>query len=262
MCSPAVQAELGKLAECLFPASGKRRPVAVVGMGGVGKSYLVDRFYWENAARFPGGYVRVALDPEKLVTADDLLATTAERLKLPAADLGALQARLLAPLTLLHVENIDTLEAGKLIGGVVNRLAGCALVASARLRTLGVGGGWGRVEVEPLDEAPALDQLAQELGADAPARESLLALVRALGRLPLALHLAAGYLRMGDSPEMFLERLRGKGLALGPIDPSDPTFHERSREVLAKTFELSLDALGREGGERATRWRAAFDALG
>ena len=85
-----------------------------------------------------------------------------------------------------------------------------------------------------------------------PARESLLALVRALGRLPLALHLAAGYLRMGDSPEMFLERLRGKGLALGPIDPSDPTFHERSREVLAKTFELSLDALGREGGERAS----------
>jgi hypothetical protein len=80
--------------------------------------------------------------------------------------------------------------------------------------------------------------------------------------LPLALHLAAGYLRMGDSPEVFLDRLRSEGLALEPIDPSDPTFHERSREVLAKTFELSLDALGREGGKRAKRWRAAFHALG
>ncbi len=256
------QAELSKLADCLFPASGRRRPVAVVGMGGVGKSYLVDRFYWQNAARFPGGYLRVALDAAKPGTADDLLATIGDRLKLPAADRGALAARLLAPLTLLHVENVDTLEAGKLIGEAAGRLAGCALVASARLRTLGAGGGWGRVEVEPFDEAPALDQLAQELGADAPPRESLAALVRALGRLPLALHLAAGYLRMGDSPEIFLDRLRAKGLALEPIDPSDPTFHERSREVLAKTFELSLDALGREGGKRAKRWRTAFDALG
>jgi hypothetical protein len=68
----------------LFPASGWRRPAAVVGMGGVGKSYLVDRFYWENAARFPGGYLRVALDAEKPGTADDLLAKIADRLKLPA----------------------------------------------------------------------------------------------------------------------------------------------------------------------------------
>src|SRR5207245_2934067 len=44
------QSDWERLAAALFPASGRRRPVVVSGMPGVGKSYLVDRFYWENMA--------------------------------------------------------------------------------------------------------------------------------------------------------------------------------------------------------------------
>ena len=56
-----------------------------------------------------------------------------------------------------------------------------------------------QVELEPFDEAIALRQLAAELGDDAPGQRDWPDLVAALGFLPLALHLAAGYLREGDS---------------------------------------------------------------
>src|SRR5271156_3113165 len=81
-------AEREQLAAALFPTSGTRRPVVVSGMAGVGKSYLVDRFYWENMARFAGGYLRLALDPGNPANAADLLATLRDRLKLPAGDGG------------------------------------------------------------------------------------------------------------------------------------------------------------------------------
>jgi Domain of unknown function (DUF4062)/AAA ATPase domain len=73
------RAERNALADALFPASGTRRPVVVSGMAGVGKSYLVDRFFWENAARFSGGYLRLALDPDKPASAEELLGTLRDR---------------------------------------------------------------------------------------------------------------------------------------------------------------------------------------
>jgi hypothetical protein len=57
-------------------------------MAGVGKSYLVDRFSAENKDRFPGGYIRLALDPENLAPAAELLAQIADLLKLPPGDAG------------------------------------------------------------------------------------------------------------------------------------------------------------------------------
>jgi hypothetical protein len=56
--------------------------------------------------------------------------------------------------------------------------------------------------------------------------------------------------------------LRGKRLALGPVSRADPTFHERSRQLLSGTFDLSLDALARAGGEAGEGWRAALHTLG
>src|SRR5262249_25021916 len=130
-------AEREQLAAALFPASGSRHPVVVSGMPGVGKSYLVDRFYWENLARFPGGYQRLALDPENPGNAAELLATLRDRLKLPAGAAEVLAARLVTPLTLLHIENADTFAAGGVVGEAAASLPQCALVVSARFRDLG-----------------------------------------------------------------------------------------------------------------------------
>ena len=134
--------ERESLAAAVFPATGTRRPVVVSGMAGVGKSYLVDRFYWENMARFPGGYVRLALDPDNPASAAELLATLRDRLKLPASDDVGLALRLSTPLTLVHIENADSFDAGRVVGDLAATLPGCALVVSARLRDLGFSAGF------------------------------------------------------------------------------------------------------------------------
>jgi hypothetical protein len=234
--------ELKQLAAALFPASGRRRPVVVSGMAGVGKSYLLDLFYCENMRNFPGGYVRLALDPANPGSAAELLAALRDRLKLPAGDGAALAARLSMPLMLVHIENADSFSAGRVVGEAAASLPDCVLVISARFRDLGFAAGWHEVEVTPFDSATALAQLRAELGSAAQGQESWPTLVEALGCLPLALHLAAGHLRANPRPEAFLRRLRAKNLALTDADPADPTSRARSRALLSDTFELSLDA--------------------
>jgi len=259
--------QLDVLAACLLPADAtKRRRVAVTGMGGVGKSYLIDRFFIENRAAFPGGYQRLAVDAMNPGSADELLALLADRLKLPAAaDDAAIAAALAAPLALVHVENIDTDQAAATAGGLAGRLPGCALVFSARMSALAAGNGWVKAELSVFNEAEALVQFAQELGDAVPDAAALRPIIGALGGLPLALHLAAGHLESGETPEGFLKLLRRKGLSLAPINPADPSFLERSRTRLEAVFALSLAALGRsvEGaGWPAGAWMAAFHALG
>ena len=220
-------------------------------MGGVGKSYLVDRFYTQHDGTFPGGYIRLAVDPETPGSGGELLTQIADRLKLPPADAAGLVARLQAPLTLLHVENVDTDERPP--PSVLWRCA-CAAARwwSARISTLAGSGWWREVTLGLLRRGTGLDQLRQELGDAAPADARLRPLIGALGGLPLALHLAAGYLRWGETPDGFLGLLRRKGLSVEPIGEGDPTFMERSRERLDAVFELSLDAFGRKA-EQAGR---------
>jgi len=261
------KAQLAVLAGCLLPDdAAQRRPVAVMGMGGVGKSYLVDRFFWDNRPGFPGGYHRLALDAENPGTAADLLAALADRLKLPAAAEDAtIAAALHAPLALVHVENVDTDEAAATAGDLASRLPGCALVLSARMSTLAAGTGWGEAKLASFDEAEALEQFAQELGATAPDAGTLRRIAAALGGLPLALHLAAGHLQTGETAEGFLKLLRREGVSLQPINRADPSFQERSRTRLDAVFVLSLAALERAaeaGGRPAAAWRAGFEALG
>jgi len=250
------------LADTLFPAAGTRRPVVISGMVGVGKSYLVDRFFWENAERFPGGYLRLALDPDKPASAADLLASLRDRLKVPAGDGATLVALLLTPLMLLHIENVDSFHTGRVVGALAEELRGCALVISARVRRLGADAGWREVQLAPFDDRTALEQLRAELGEDAAREEAWPALVAALGFLPLALHLAAGHLRADHRADAFLRRLRAKHLALTGADPADPTFRDRSRALLSDNFELSLAALRREDVAEGDRWLAALSALG
>ena len=253
--------QLDRLAELIFPRAGTRRPMVISGMPGVGKSYLADRFYWERRDRFPGEYLRLSLDPNNPTPAANLLADIADRLKVSGGDPAALAARLQAPATLLHIENADTPEVGRVVGEAVGQLPGCAVIVSARLRGLGAAAGWGQVELAPFDEAAALDQLAAEL-SEVQDRASWPSLAQALGYLPLALHLAAGHLRAGHRPDAFLRRLRQRKLALESADPADPVFRERSRTLLSDTFELSLSALEKAGSADGKAWRAGLAALG
>ena len=70
----------------------------------------------------PGAYLRQALDPDKPARAADLLTTLRDRLKLPVSGDEVLPARLLTPLTLVHIENADTFEAGQIVGDLAASL--------------------------------------------------------------------------------------------------------------------------------------------
>ncbi len=297
------QAELAKLEQVLLRASGGTRTVAVCsvqGMAGVGKSYLVDRFFSLHQADFPGGYLRLPLDPRQPLGTEALLGRLRDMLQLPAGDGGdaVLCARLQQPLTLVHIENADSREAARQVAQAVRRLVNCPVAVSGRFQHLGESAGWSRVPLRPFEENAALDQLGQELELGKPATAKDLAihgvliykeffrlirvilakyilknpshknkragiaakdygdLVRALGYLPLAIHLAAGHLRAGRSVAGFLNLLRQRGLKLEHPDPDD------SNRLLSTTFELSLDLLWEQLGVDANRLLPAFYALG
>ncbi|WP_437278357.1 metallophosphoesterase [Sorangium sp. So ce375] len=248
------EAELRELEAALLPTSGIPAPTAVCalhGMAGVGKSYLVDRFAELHAARFPGGYLKLVLDQDEQRDEAGLLAELTERLKLGAGlrDPGdAVRSWLRESGSLLHIENVDSRPVASTAAALVRRLEGCAVVVTGRFQVWAPGDDPGCVVVlvRPFEEVIALEQLAREHrapGTDGEQREHE-QLVRALGGLPLAVHLAAGHLRRGRSVQGFLDQLRKKGLALEPAAPVPPA--ERARAVVRTSLELSLDLLRRE----------------
>ena len=91
---------------------------------------------------------------------------------MPPGDAGVVAARLREPLSLVHVENVDSGDAEAVVGALAQDLAGCALIASARVTTLGTDGWWRTVPLQSFDDDTALDQLAQEL-EETPSRDGL-----------------------------------------------------------------------------------------
>ncbi|HVR98283.1 MAG TPA: metallophosphatase, partial [Thermoanaerobaculia bacterium] len=232
----------------------------------MGKSYLADRFAFENVRNFPGGYFRLVLDPKAPSTAEALLEALADRLDIPAGPdrAAAVRERLRQPRTLLHVENADSKPAGKVVAALLQNLGGCAVIVSGRLRDLGRTQGWRQIQVEPFAEPKALQQLWQELGREPEGaeREEHEELVHALGFLPLAIHLAAGHLSSGRSAKRFLHKLRKHGLGLEPADPAELAgTPEVARKILSTSFSLSLEILVEDLGEAAERLLPGLRAL-
>jgi tetratricopeptide (TPR) repeat protein len=262
--------ELEALRAALLPA--ERRPVlicAVHGMPGVGKSYLAERFVELHRESFPGGCARLVLNPATLPSVEVLLGELGEQLGIPAGGRMAerCRERLLRPLSLLLLENVDSREAAGVAGRLVTTLPGCPIIVTGRYQGFWDEGGWKRIEVETFDEKTALHLLEQELRppTDEREREDYGRLVRALGRLPLALHLAVGYLRAGHSVESFLTKLRESHFELEPVSPVDPLLmKDKARAIIRGTFELSMELLRRQlgTGAKAERLLAGLAALG
>lgn len=244
---------------------------ALQGMAGVGKSYLADRFALDRtggpAGRFPGGCIRLVLDPKVPAAPSALLVELADRLAAVGDGLAErVRDRLRRPRTLLLIENVDSPAAELAAGRLLRELPGCAALVTGRLHGLGLALGWHQVRMSPFDEETALSQLWGELGwKPSPEEEvSHRELVRSLGFLPLAVHLAAGHLRSGRSATGFLRMLRQRRLALTPADRAELALGvaEETRRVLASSFSISLEIVREEIGPDAHRLLPGLHALG
>jgi len=255
--------------DAALDGGGARRVaiVAVQGMAGVGKTYLAREFYGRHPERF-GSYQHVMLDPERPGTVTTWMTVLGEQAGIDATrtDEATIVEVLCAQRALVHVDNVDSTAAAELVAALARALGDVSIIVSGRYTELGTakGSGWTRIELVPLDPMAALSLLQAELeGAGTAVPEAELSeLVHQAAGLPLALHLAAGYLRRGVTVERFLARLREKGFALDPRDPADHVLGERARGVLATSFAISREQLLAEAGAQAEAWEAALVALG
>ncbi len=249
---------------CLEEALLGKDPAAVAitaieGMAGVGKSYLADHFALVHEHRF-SGYEVLPVDPVSPQTPEALLEELAGHLK-TAADVDMVRAVLQAGPFLLHLENVDSPEAAETAGRVAAWFKGCPLIMTGRMEGLGRGRGQ-MVVLRPFSVEEGVEQLFEELaflGADPVSEADARSLAKALAGLPLALHLAAGYIAAGYTTSEFLENLDAARLALPPEGALDSGFSRDPRRLtLASAFGISLDALARRQPDRAP----AFVSLG
>ncbi|NZD45548.1 metallophosphoesterase [Sphaerotilus sulfidivorans] len=279
--------ELAKLQRALLPEDGStRHPTvlccAIEGMAGVGKTRLAEHFiaeHWLPALGLPEDTdpatvcQRLILDPQALEppTALGLGRTLTDRLRAHGPDEG-LWDRLKAALSmggpqggpwLLLIENVDAAAQAQAVGELVNRLPGVPILVTARYQKLG-STGWTRVPVAPMSAHDARKLLLAEVEPDGHPLTDAEAddLAQRLGRLPLALHIAASHLSLGLTPQAFLDELRRAGLDLPPAEPGDPRLSaDRARAVVRSSFELSWRHWCAGGPGADPAWQQALVAL-
>lgn len=279
--------ELAKLQRALLPEdSSTRRPTvlccAIEGMAGVGKTRLAEHFiaaHWLPALGLPEDTdpatvcQRLILDPQapEPPTALGLGRALADRLRAHGPDEG-LWDRLKAALSLggpqggpwlLLIENVDAAAQAQAVGEFVNRLPGVPILVTARYQKIG-STGWTRVPVAPMSAHDARKLLLAEVEPDGHPLTDAEAddLAQRLGRLPLALHIAASHLSLGLTPQAFLDELRRAGLDLPPAEPGDPRLSaDRARAVVRSSFELSWRHWCAGGPGADPAWQQALVAL-
>ena len=253
---------IGRADELVRLAQAVENTVTTVieGMGGVGKSYLVDRF----AALSPQyRYEVLSLNPFAEETIENLIAQLAERLRVNPSS-QELRSQLQSQNVLLHLENVDTPEISKVAIQLVAQLQGCRLVLSGRLKGFGRGSIFERIELKIFDLSEAIEQLKQELedlkAAPLPI-ETLKKLVSALDGLPLAIHLCAGYLTEREAyctADDFLRELKESKLQLESELSLDICNRNSQHRTLHAAFSVSFLAFTRQFPGHTT----ALPALG
>lgn len=241
--------ELQQLREALLPEKGLPKPVAIVGQGGLGKTWLGEHFMGEHPDRFPGGRHKLILNVGDQRSAAMCLAELNQAFKLgarPEHHRDAVAKALREQNILLHIDNADTAELALMVGELVGALAGAAILITGRYTRLGEDrtSGWVRILPDVLSLEDAREQVKQELlGCKRlPLDAEIDRLVQELGRLPLAIHLAAGYLKDLPSVDRFLKRLEQSRYQLKPMDLSSVAPEDRARHVLDASFSVSLEA--------------------
>ncbi|MFZ0545409.1 MAG: BTAD domain-containing putative transcriptional regulator [Candidatus Promineifilaceae bacterium] len=244
-----------RLAELLLPwpdgDNRNNRPTAVTGMGGVGKTQLAVEFCYRYGRFFPGSVYWLNFDEAENV-AEEVARIGGERgmglyqetEQLTLADkVGRVQKAWQEPTPRLLI--FDNCEAEKLLADWLPVTGGCRVLVTSRR------GHWSReLEINTLslkvlnkvESLTLLQRLAPRLN-----KQEAIEVAAEIGHLPLALHLAGGFLRRYElvSPAQYLSQLRDKGLLQHPSLQGrglahSPTDHELH---VALTFALNITQL-------------------
>ncbi len=241
---------LARLAELLDDGA---RLVTVVGMGGVGKTRLTQRFAWSWLGEYPGGIWFCDLAPARDLPG--VYRAVAQGMGLPLS--GAAPAEQLARAIagrgrcLVILDNFEQVAslAETSLGAWLDRAPQAAFVATSRERLSLVGETV--LDLQPMDETDAIELFCQraEAAGGRPAQADtgdapvLRRLVGMLDGLPLAIELAAARARV-MSPQVLLGRMHERFSLLATRLGRDDR-----RSALRATIDWSWELLGR--GEQA-----------
>lgn len=252
--------ELSELSQLL--ARADVRAITVVGPGGVGKSSLARRAQQAAADTFDGGRVWVEL--QDLADVRAVLSRMAEHLGVPINDaqdaVTQIGRRLDGERVLCALDNAEHLaaELPALIEHLLDAAPGLALLITSRVRLglaserllLLAGLPVPDEESRDLEAAVAFDAVRLfEARAMAAQRSFSLArhlpavidIVESVGGLPLAIELAAGWVRLLPAEEIARDLRRSMDLLAH--DPASPEAlarpeHDSARAVLARSWSL------------------------
>lgn len=244
------------LAELLLPRPEHRvaeckRAVLITGMGGLGKTQLAVEFAYRYGRYFPGGVYWLSFAKAEYVAEEVAriggersmgLYSETEHLSL-ADQVGRVQKAWQAPVPRLLI--FDNCEDEMLLSDWLPVTGGSRVLVTSRRGEWSHPRGIVTAPLTVLSVAESVTLLRHhepkvnaEEGAEIAAE---------LGYLPLALHLAGGFLRRyaGIRPDQYLSQLRTTGLLQHPSlqgrgAGTSPTGHELN---VARTFALSLEQL-------------------
>ncbi|MFO0905260.1 MAG: serine/threonine-protein kinase [Pirellulales bacterium] len=213
-------------------------------MGGMGKTYLVDRWLHLQArqarsANQPESFlVSLSLERDQLYTAERLRDTLAAKFNLPSNDV-ALRLRSMLSSGFLRIDNVDTAESFHAAAELAQELNGCRILVCCRSFERGaLPRGWREREIRPLTSEQAEQQFRQELESlwDELPRDAQQGLLDRTRGWPLAIHLVTGQLLSGRPVKSVLGHLPGLPL----LDASDP---RSGQTVLRQIADESLRLL-------------------
>lgn len=246
---------LRTLAEHLRPAGsnddGRPRPVAISGMGGLGKTQLAIEYVYRYGRYYPGGVFWMNFSEAENV-AEEVAIVGGERGlglyrqadKLTLLDrVGRVQKAWQEPIPRLLI--FDNCEEEALLETWVPTTGGCQVLLTSRRanwsRELAVNV-WPLAVLDPHECAALLDRLVDDINA-----ADALEIAAELGHLPLALHLAGSFLNRYQqvTPQIYLTQLRDRGLLSHPSLEGRGVTHSPTGHDLhvGRTFAINLDQL-------------------
>jgi hypothetical protein len=253
-------AEKEAVAAGLVRADGSFGVAALVGMAGVGKTYLAELIAWERRDRLPGGMLKLELGPELAAAPAGKTTPLPQRVSALAAGLCArygvalpagmdsalaLHARLTAPLSMLLIENVDAHDQVAPVSALLKALPGVPTLVTGRCATLLKVRGWIARELEPFDRARSDSLLNREMDAGSAklSDEDRQRLFEDLGGVPLAIRIAASHIRrIGGNATRFLQDYHKQRADISDAPGSEQ--EKNLRAVVAVSVAALMDVEG------------------